>query len=75
MSTFQRLVRQCQPFVGKSSPMTEREMDIIKSKEYAKGARRERDEILRMVWDAVETAGSPQQEAMAKAIFYRIENR
>jgi len=74
-TSFQKLVGQCRPFVGKSSPMTDREIDIIKSTEYAKGARREREEILRMIWDYVETASSEQQRAMAQSIFYRIESK
>ena len=74
-ATFQKLVSQCKPFVGSSSPMTAREIDLVKAKEYGKGSKREREEILRLVWDAVETASSEQQEAMAKSIFYRIESR
>jgi len=74
-TSFQKLVGQCKPFVGKSSPMTAREIDLVKSAEYAKGAKREREEILRMIWDAVDTASSEQQRAMAEAIFYRIECR
>jgi hypothetical protein len=74
-TSFQKLVGQCKPFVGKSSPMTDREIDIIKSAESAKGAKREREEILRIIWDAVETASNEQQECIAKALFYRIESR
>lgn len=55
--------------------MTDREIDIIKSAESAKGAKREREEILRIIWDAVETASNEQQECIAKALFYRIESR
>jgi len=74
-TSFQKLVGQCMPFVGKSSPMTDREINIIKSTEYEKGAQREREEILRLIWDAVETASSEQQQAMAEAIFYRVDAR
>jgi len=74
-TSFQKIVGQCKPFVGRSSPMTDREIDLIKSVEYVKGAKREREEILRMIWDAVETASSEQQRAMAEAIFYRVDAR
>jgi len=74
-SSFQKLVGQCKPFIGSSSPMTAREIDLAKSREYAKGAQREREEILRIIWGAVESASSVQQEAMARSIFYRIEAR
>lgn len=74
-TSFQKLVAQCKPFVGKSSPMTDREIDIVKSAEYAKGAQREREEILRIIWDAVETAPSAPQEEMARTLFYRIERK
>jgi hypothetical protein len=72
-ASFKRLVGQCNPL--SNQPITAREIDLIKSAEYAKGAKREREEILRMIWDAVESATCSSQEAMAKAIFYRVEDR
>jgi hypothetical protein len=60
---------------GQKKQLSNNAIEKIKAFKYKEGVKNERDEILKIIWAVVDKPNNNEQEAIARALFYRIKSR